>query len=221
MSYFSLKIKLNDPNSETILDPEFLEKFRNLHLFLQSVRFKFNFNYFVPWSILILKSHIYDNEKENFDYHDEIFSLVFSIRMGDICIFSCPEDNGAQKQIFEEYFNKFKAHPIHPIQFDEVSAKIAYKSSLMNRTPKYFSIFPDNEEGIFEITSLPLQGFLKTSIYDDWDPKNYIKYLNLYWHRWGIEEQEIYKEPDLVYSTLENKDGTMNKLDKYGNPVKN
>ena len=65
----SLKLELHDPNSEPILNPEFLEKFGSLHLFLQSVRFKFNFNDFVPWSIFILKSHIYDNKQYRISHH--------------------------------------------------------------------------------------------------------------------------------------------------------
>lgn len=79
--------------------------------------------------------------------------------MGDICIFACPEDSGAQKDLFEDYFDEHKHYPIHPLHFDKILAKIAYKSYLMNRVPKYISFLHENEYDIVLVATTPLQGF--------------------------------------------------------------
>ncbi len=215
----SLNKDLRNPLLGTIISPEILEKFETLHFFLQSIRVKFEFKNFLPWSIFILKSHTYDNPKENFDYHDEIFNLTFSIRMGEICIFACLEDSGAQKELFEEYFEEYEYYPIHPLQFDELSAKITYKSSLMNRVPKYISFLPEDENGMVIVTTTPLQGFSTKPIYDDWDPKSYSKVLYLYWSRWGKEMEEIFIEPNLVLSFLKDEEDNIKKYDRDGNSI--
>lgn len=140
----SLFIDRSNTNKGSVTSPELLEQYRTLHMFLQSIRVPFEFVGFQPWSIFLVETHAYGDERD-FDYHDEIFTTTFSIRMSEIGIIACLEDNGAQEEFFSEYFDRFKGIKLHPIQFDELVAKVAYKSSLMNRIPKYMMITHEGE----------------------------------------------------------------------------
>jgi hypothetical protein len=123
------------------MEPEFLSDLRTLHTFLQSIRMPFKFPGFHPWSIFVVETRSFGDIRD-FDYHDEILTLTFSIRIGEVGIIACLEDNGAQEEQFFDYFEKFKGIKLHPTQFDELVAKVTYKRHLMNRVPKYIMMFP-------------------------------------------------------------------------------
>jgi hypothetical protein len=201
-----------------ILDSEFLGQLKVLHIFLQSIRIPFNFTGFHPWSIFIVETHSYGDERD-FDYHDEIFTLTFSIRMGDIGVIACLEDNGAQESLFSNYFNKFKGIKLLDIQFDELVAKVCYQQHLLNRVPKYMMMRPEKEDGV-TVAAMPLQGFSIKPIYDNWVQRDYAAYLAFKWARYGITLKDVYKEEsDLVFSNLIKPDGTVNELDADGTPI--
>lgn len=212
----SLLTDQTDPKQGPITSPKLLEEFKTLHGFLQSIRFPFRFMDFHPWSIFVVETHAY-GDKRDFDYHDGIFTLTFSIRMGGIGVIACLEDNGAQEAMFSEYFDKFRGIKLHPLQFDELAAKVTYKSSLMNRVPKYISVLPKGKKQEVTVTSLPLHGFSSKSIFDDWDNRTYARLLAHYWQKWAIRFTDIFKEPNLVLSLTENEDGTVKVLDPNGN----
>jgi len=213
----SLRSDITDPQSGRIFTPEILKQYMNLHIFLQSIRLNFRFEGFTPWSIFILKSHSYGDQRD-FDYHNNIFSLTTSIRMGEICIFSCLEDRGAHKEVFSDYFDSFKANPIHPIQFDELSARITYKTKLLNRTLKSITVQP-KDVNEYVVISPPLQGYSTAPIYDDWNPKEYSKFLYFNLKKWGITEENILKDSGEYLTFLENEDGTIKILDRVMNPL--
>ena len=215
----SLRLERSDPTQGFITDPELLQELRTLHTFLQSIRMPFDFVGFRPWSIFLVETHSY-GDKRDFDYHDEIFTLTFSIRLGDIGIIACLEDNGAQEDLFSDYFEKFKGIKLHPMQFDELVAKVTYKASLMNRVPKYITLLPKKEGDKVTVTALPLQGLSNLPIFDDWKQRDYAAYLAFQLSKYGIQFEDIFKEPDMVLSILINEDGIVKILDADGNPIK-
>ena len=215
----SLRIERSDPTQGFITDPEFLSELRTLHTFLQSVRMPFEFSGFYPWSIFIVETRSYGDERD-FDYHDEIFTLAFSIRMGEIGIIACLEDNGAQEELFSDYFEKFKGIKLDPIQFDELVAKVIYKRHLMNRVPKYITILHKKEGDKVMIAAMPLQGLSTSPIFDEWNQRDYATFLAFRWSRYGLQFEDIFKEPDMVFSHLHYEDGTVRILDADGNIIK-
>lgn len=212
----SLYVDRSDPNYGFITSPDLLKELRVLHTFLQSIRVPFEFVDFHPWSIFLVETHTY-GDKRDFDYHDEILTLTFSIRMSGIGIIACLEDNGAQEELFSDYFDKFKGVKLHPTQFDELVAKVTYKASLMNRTPKYMMMLPKEEGQKVTVFSSPLQGFSTKPIFDDWNQRNYAAFLAFQWEKYGIRFEDIFREPDMVLSNLVNEDGTVKILDAEGN----
>ncbi len=214
----SLPIDRKDPSLGFIASPELLKRFRELHAFLQSVRTPFRFDNFTPWSIFILETHKY-NDRLDFDYHDGIESLTFAIRMSGIGIIACLQDNGAQKEIFSDYFRRFNGIKLHPIQFNELFANLTYKSTLMNRTPTYVISIPRRATEETQVIALPLQGVSLKPIYDDWDPETYSHYLANYCSKWGIRFEDIYRDGKIL-TFLQNEDDSVRILDAEGNFTK-
>jgi len=178
----------------------------------------FDFAGFHPWSIFLVETHSY-GDKRDFDYHDEILTLTFSIRMGEIGIIACLEDNGAQEEQFSDYFEKLKGIKLHPTQFDELVAKVTYTRHLMNRVPKYIMMLPQNEGDKVMVISTPLQGFSTSPIFDEWKQRDYAAYLAFQWSKYGMQFEDIFRDHDMVLSNLINEDGTVQILDADGNPV--
>lgn len=215
----SLYINRCEPKQGFITEPELLKELRTLHTFLQSIRIPFDFSDFHPWSIFIVETRRY-GDKRDFDYHDDLFNLTFSIRLGEIGIIACLEDNGAQEELFSTFFNKFDGVKLYYTQFDELVAKVSYKRSLMNRIPKYFMSFPKSEGQEVAVYALPLQGLSDKPIFDEWNQLEYAKYLAFQWHKYGIQFEDVFKEPNMVLSMLFNEDGTVKILDSKGIVIK-
>jgi hypothetical protein len=192
----SLSFDPKDREGRTIIDEETLERYRMCHIFLQATRIKVKFHKPYPWSIFIVELQKYDQEKLNFDFKDNVLFLTVAIRIGDIGIIACLQDNNTQEQIFGDDFRKIKAFPLHPVQFNELVAQVFYKESLRNRTSKYI-IFEGKEH--LEINSMPLGGLSSKPIYDDWIQSKYAEWLSIYS---GLNFNEIYKAPDKVMSFL-------------------
>lgn len=212
----SLLVDRSDPNYGTITSPDLLQELRTLHTFLQSIRMPFEFVNFHPWSIFLIETHIYGDERD-FDYHDEIFTLTFSIRIGEVGIIACLEDNGAQEEMFSDYFNRFKGIKLHPVQFDELVAKVTYKRALMNRIPKYMMMLPEEEGQKVTVWASPLQGLSTKPVFDEWNQRDYAAYLAFQLNKYGIQFEDIFKEPNLVRSILVNENGDEIALDADGN----
>jgi hypothetical protein len=200
----SLQVKRSDPALGFITDPEFLNELKTFHAFLESARTPHEFVGFHPWSIFLVETRPYGDGRD-FDYHDGVRTLTFSIRMGEIGIIACLQDNGAQEELLAEYFDKFKGIRLHPVQFDELVARVEYRRRLMNRTPKYFTVFPKRQ--------LSLQGFSFQPIFDDWNQKEYARHLVSLWSKYGIRFEDVFREPDIVLSNLINEDGTIRIMD--------
>jgi hypothetical protein len=198
MLYLELRLFFDrsDEKKGTIINKEMLETYRMCHLFLQSARINTRFHEPYPWSVFIFKLQKNGQTKLDFDFKDDIFSLNIAIRMGDIGVIACLQDNNSQEQIFEDEFRKIKKHSLHPMQFNELIARIFYKESLRNRIPKYMTFLGKDH---LEIVSLPLVGLSSKPIYDDWILSEYAKWVSLYLN---MDYNQCFEPPDKVFSTL-------------------
>lgn len=173
-----------------------IHKFNMLHTMLQSVIKPVQLDGFNPWSIFICPV---DNAAEEFAYRDEINSLTFSLRMQDFGLIVCLQDNGANKKYHEEIWAKVKDKKLHPIQFEELCAKVYYSAYLFNRLPEYHII--PTEDKIF-VEAMPLRGMTSKPVFDDWQNKVYGQVLENFWKRWGFLLLEIIKNPNAPMSFL-------------------
>ncbi len=173
-----------------------IHKFSNLHLMLQSINLPILFDGFKPFSLFLFKV---DNPADEFLYRDEINSLTFSLRINDFGLIICLQDNGANYKYHDDVLKKLNDTPLHPIQFEEVCARIFYSAYLFNRLPEY-NVLPAGGE--IYIEAMPLRGMSSKPLFDDWMNKTYGQVLENFWKPWGFLLFEIIKNPESPMSFL-------------------
>ena len=185
-----------------------IHKFSMLHSMLQAVIRPVKLDGFKPWSIWICEV---DNAKEEFSYRDEINTLTFSLRMQDFGIILCLQDNGANKKYHEELWEKIGGAKLHPIQFEELCARVFYSAYLFNRLPEYH-IMPVEDE--FYMEAMPLRGMQAKPVFDLWNNKTYGQVLENFWKRWNFLLLEIIKNPERPVSYLFNENEELIKAEE-------
>ena len=190
-----------------------IHKFGAVHTMLQSVNQNVVFEDFKPYSIFICKVN---NAEDEFAYRDEINTLTFSLRMKDFGLLVNLQDNGANKKYHEEIWNKIEGKTLHPIQFEELCAKVFYSAYLFNRLPEYHIIPTD--EAIF-IEAMPLRGMDAKPIFDNWNFKIYGQVVENFWKRWNFLLLEIIKNPEKPKSYLLEENGDFLPAEKIDLPL--
>lgn len=178
-----------------------IHKFSNLHLMLQSINLPLFFEDFKPYSVFLFKV---DNNKDEFNYRDEINTLTFSLRINDFGLIICLQDNGANKLYHREVFEQVADEVLHPIQFEEFCARVFYSAYLFNRLPEYHVLEVGDK---IYIEAMPLRGMSSKPLFDDWIGKTYGQVLENFWKPWGYLLFEIIKNPEKPMSFLFDQDG--------------
>lgn len=196
-------IKLQHAQGEEFnISQSVIHKFSNLHLMLQSLNLPVSFDEFKPWSIFLFKV---DNNPEEFGYRDEINTLTFSLRIKDLGLIICLQDNGANRDYHQAVVEKIEQEVLHPIQFEEFSGRVFYSAYLFNRLPEY-NVMPVGDD-IF-LDAMPLRGMSTKPLFDHWVNKIYGQVLESFWKNWGFLLLEIIKNPEKPMSFLFNPDGS-------------
>jgi len=190
-----------------------IHKFSNLHLMLQSLNLNIVFEDFTPFSLLLFRVN---NSEETFGYRDEINTLTFSLRINDFGLIICFQDNGANKSYQRDVLNKAQGQTLHPIQFEEINARIFYSAYLFNRLPEYTTMVVGEE--IF-IEAMPLRGMTGKPLFDYWQNKTYGQVLESFWKNWGFLLLEIIKDPEHPISFLLDDDGNFKPADTIALPL--
>lgn len=167
-----------------------MHKFRNLHTMLQSLIHDVEFENQSPYSILIFEV---DNPENTYNYRDEINTMVFSLRIKDLGIIACLQDNEANLRYHQEVLDDVRSKKLHPIQFEELCARFFYSCYLFNRLPDYMVTSLD--ETIF-IEPMSLLGVNSRPVFDQWQSKTYGQVLENFWKPWGYTLFEIIKDPE-------------------------
>lgn len=143
----SLLVDRSKPDLGKILDPEFIESYSTLHLFLQSIRVPTEFDDPKPWSIFIFNY----NDSE-FDYINDINALCVCIKFGEIGVSIVFEDNNCVEGFLEK-MKGLRNYRLNHVQFLEVSAHIFYAKKLAENVPTYMTVY-NKGNGIMRIKSL-------------------------------------------------------------------
>jgi len=189
-----------------------IHKFKNLHIMLQSIVHEVEFENQVPFGILV---HQVDNSENTYNYRDEINTLVFSLRVKNLGIIACLQDNEANLRYHQEVLNTIEGETLHPIQFEELCARFFYSCYLFNRLPDY--MISSLNEKIF-IEPMPLLGVNSRPVFDHWQVKTYGQVLENFWKPWGYTLFEIIKDPDNPMSFIYDNDRNFIPLDKVNLP---
>ena len=176
-------------------------KFKNLHLMLQSLILPMQFDGGVPFTVSVFKV---DNPEQTFNYRDEINTLVYSLRMYDVGLIVCLQDNGTNGIYHQEVTAQVEGMCLHPIQFEEICARFFYSAYLFNRLPEY-TVLPTDEQ--IYVEPMPLAHMSMKPVFDAWQVKTYGQVLENFWKPWGYTLFEIIKDPEHPMSFLIDAEG--------------
>ena len=95
---------------------------------------------------------------------------------------------------------------LHPIQFEELTARFYYSAYLFSRLPDY--TYLETPKGIF-VEAMPLDDFSGKPMFDKWTAKTYSQVLENFWKPWAINMFEIRKNPEKPISFLLNESGDL------------
>jgi len=174
------------------------QRFSKFHLMLQSLIVPMKFEGVKPWSIEIVKLKY---SKDIFNYKDEPTNLNFSLGMDGFGIVACLQDNGAVEKKEKNILAKISDKTLHPIQFEELSARFLYSNYLLKKPAK--NIISVEEDHVL-IESIVAEETLDESIFAPWDDDMFAQVLAGYWEPWGYEKKSIINLPDSPISFLEN-----------------
>lgn len=209
-----IAIRQQHANGEEFnISQSILHKFRHLHLMLQSINQPMVFEGFKPFSLFIFRV---DNAENQFNYRDEVNTLTFSLRIKDLGLIICLQDNGANRIYHRDLLEKIGSSPLHPIQFEEFCAKVYYSAYLFNRLPEYH-ILPVGDQLFLE--TMPLRGMSSKPLFDVWNGKTYGQVLENFWKNWGYLLFEIIKNPEYPMSFLWDEQGNLQSSESIDLPL--
>lgn len=124
------------PAEGSIVSEVLLRSLSNLHLFLQGIRGAHTFSGAPPYSVLVC--NVYDLGRfQNYCFRDSLAYMTLAIRMGEVAVVVAFEDAGLSAASYGRYVAEVAGRKLHPIQFDELYARVTYQVSLLEGTVKY------------------------------------------------------------------------------------
>jgi hypothetical protein len=227
--YRELILPLNrrDPISPPIVDRRAMESFRMLLFFMQSARVPMSFACLeteFPASIFLYDLKCPSEPRLAFDFRDSLIQQTVYMRLGTKGILAA-FDGGAQDQVVGDLYRRDGEHVLHPLQFEELGAKLFYKASLCRSIP-YYLISEREGHYIVALMSMDDKDALSTGVqykildgqtvafrstpnptptdgsqFDDWLQDDYAKFLATFT---GAPIEVINPSPGLVLSWLSN-----------------
>lgn len=179
------------------ISPVLKERFSLFHLMMQSLISPIEFSDKKPWSIEIVQLK-YSNEV--FNHRDDAINLLFSLGVNGFGIVACLQDNGVLMDEQRDLLEKIGDTELHPIQFEELSARILYLDYLLQAFPKYK--LEDRGESLF-IEALEVEAEPNRSIFSIWDNDMFEQVLEDYWTPWALTKKDIMGDSNFPISFLE------------------
>ncbi len=156
-----------------------LDGFRFMHLTMQAARTSMTFSSdetHYHSSILVFPVQQHPDPAQRFMYRDDVNYGCIAVRLDTVGII-CVTDGGAQERLAEEVLPKLFEHNLHPLQFEEISAKVFMKARTMTRTPKYIS---SHVAGQAKFLQMPLGGLSEAPLFGDYDHEEYARTLAMF-----------------------------------------
>lgn len=154
-----------------ILPSTVLENFRHLHFMMQAARTSVEFHSFETKfhaSVLVFPVQRHPSAAHRFMYRDDVLHGCIAVRLDTVGLI-CVADGGAQERLAEEIFPKLFSHNLHPLQFEEICAKVFAKARTQRLVPKYVTAI---SPGRTSVTQMPFGG-MSGAIFGDWDQQLY------------------------------------------------
>lgn len=186
-----------DPYAGTIISEDFIRQYRSHRLLLQQARGILALDGFQPGSLFVFEAQPIPHSDQTWDLTDHVHGMAIGVRIGRVCLIAALGDGAAQQKFDAAFYEQYYDLPLHPIQFRELFARVAYRSTLATRVPKYIT-GPDGHGGLTTF-QLPLGGLSDKPAFEDWIPFNYARVLAAYT---AVPLEQVYEPPDLVRTWL-------------------
>jgi hypothetical protein len=202
----SLDFDRKNKDKGKIVNADILKSFSNLHGLLQSIRQPFRFPNGYPFSVLICNLHSYPSE--SFDYQDYLNLMTTSFRLGEIGIIIAFQDLSLNQNTYGQYASELNGRKIHPVQFDELFAKVSYQCSRISNRPSFTWAMSQD-------TSLPIDFIITSQNYlTEWDSKDYSYFLEKSFKTWDIKVTR-----DEIPTTMTDESGSLLLIDTLRHPI--
>jgi hypothetical protein len=172
-----LPLRRSKPSGRRILPLAMKGSLRMTHFFVQQLNLKIQFEaegkLRIPGSIFIFNLKKYSDPIQHFHFRDDIGTLSVFMRLGNRGLIAM-SDGGALELELGPIVERDGAAKLHPVQFDEMGARLFYKSSLFNRTPHYITMHMGDG---YHVMQMSLGGLSPKPIFDTWHHPTYAHYL--------------------------------------------
>lgn len=158
------------PESAPIIPEAVLLGFDRLHFLMQAARARYTFEggpSKYHSSILVFPIQEHPDPSARFMFRDDIPMGCVALRFGRVGIIYIP-DGGAQEVVADDIFSKLYEMALHPIQFEELTARTFTKHASFNRNPLY--ITTQTPDGL-SMMQMPLGGLSNKPIWDEFDDR--------------------------------------------------
>jgi hypothetical protein len=205
------------PADGPILPDEFWNAFQMTHFLIQRLRVPIEFDYIgklrIPGSVFIFDVQLPISKEARFDFRDSFNHLCLYMRAGTRGIIAVI-DGGATDFSIGKLLRKDGRYTLHPQQLEELAAKVFYKASLFNRTPKYLI---SEREGRYRVMQMPLAGLSAKPMYEEWLMERYAWVLSAFT---GVPRDVLNPAPHLVRTFIRDAGGRFIKLDMKKTPYR-
>jgi hypothetical protein len=194
-----------NPDEGNIVSSATLKSFPNLHLFLQAIRKRHEFIGDPPYSVLVCNLHDVGLAR-NYCFRDNLAYMTVSIRMGEIGLIVSLEDGRLTQESYGRFVAEVAGRRLHPIQFDELTAKITYQLSLLEGGVTYISSKSTESD-------LPAKSYVHAGGYlREWSREEYSHVLRAHVSEWLSEraqDTQWFVPPNLVPTWMADADGEL------------
>jgi hypothetical protein len=202
-----------DRSKGPMMTSEYLRSLDLLHGLLQSARRPIDFVGSSPFSVLVANLHELP-EPLAFSFYDNLRLLTFSLRSRDVGIIVSFQDGQMAAESYGQYLTEVGGRKLHPMQFDELFAKVTYEARRMSHRPGYiWSLTPEREE--------PCTVIMNQSAYiREWNQEEFATLLATVMARWDVSSGDLFAPPDRVATWMSDESGGLLLVDNTGEPIK-
>ena len=195
-----LRSSRKDPRRGPILRARRINELNLLHTFLQVVLTPVSYDPYPPWSLFVLNVLKTDDVRLDFDFRDDFQRRFIAIRMGCVGLIAVLNDHGLTSDMMSEIRSVVGDNALHPVQFVEVAAQVAYNES---RRVRGFSYAVAEQDGQIRVTVLP--SLSNRPFHDEFSLERYARLLSMYQN---VSLSDVMPAPDVVRTLLHQEDGT-------------
>lgn len=209
----NLLVDRSNPQKGSIVPETLIQAYKNLHTFMQGIRRPLEFIGQIPFSVLVANLHEIGDEK-SFDFKDNIICQTLSIRSGGVGIIVALADAGVNNMSYSRYLKAVDGRKLHPIQFDELFAKVTYESFRLSNAP-FFTVASNKNN------KLPIQVITHTNgiSMKEWNQEEFAHLLENILADWGIPEEGLFVPPNFVRTSMSTENGSLMLMDQDGNLI--